>query len=239
MSSKNVLIFVMLLLIVYPCFSIHIEGKAFHWSTFQPLPSTIVRVYRNSTLTDQVICDQNGYYKLDLPPGRYIFVAFTVNQSGGISYFTQMNITLLKEKEITRLDLPMFPKLEDIFPEIEKLPYEIENLPDIEEYSTIDFEMNNKFDFIYFIIFLSMIILLLAFLYFRREKYVREDLTDDEIRIINILKTHGKEMFQTDLTKEIGYSPAKVSLILSALEEKGIIEKRAKGRANIISLRPK
>ncbi len=241
MSSKHVLVFFMLFIIVYPCFGTTIEGKAFHWSTFQPLPNTIVRVYRNDTLTDQVTCDQNGYYRLNLPPGSYVFKAFTINQTGDVCYVTQMNITLLKEKEITRLDLPMFPELGDMFPEIEGLPYEmIEDLPEIEDYPVISLEEGRKFDLMYVIFFLLIIIFIPTFLYLRKTKYAEiEGLAEDETEVINILKRHGGQMFQTDLTKEIGYSPAKVSLLLSALEEKEVIEKRVKGRMNIILLRSK
>lgn len=63
--------------------------------------------------------------------------------------------------------------------------------------------------------------------------------TDDYYKdVLNLIKTQ-KRTTQKEIRKEIPLSEAKISLILSEMEHKGIIEKIKKGRGNIIVLKDK
>ena len=62
--------------------------------------------------------------------------------------------------------------------------------------------------------------------------------TDDDVQsIIAIIKQQGNRTTQKDIRKQTPMSEAKVSLIITELEHKGVIEKIKKGRANIIILK--
>ncbi|MBR9690675.1 winged helix-turn-helix transcriptional regulator, partial [Candidatus Woesearchaeota archaeon] len=55
-------------------------------------------------------------------------------------------------------------------------------------------------------------------------------------KIILIIKKHGKRITQKELRKEIPLSEAKISLMISELEDEGKIKRIKKGRGNIIVL---
>ncbi|WP_338730022.1 hypothetical protein [Haladaptatus sp. DJG-WS-42] len=62
------------------------------------------------------------------------------------------------------------------------------------------------------------------------------DLLSDEERVERLLRAEGGRMKQATIVKETGWSNAKVSQLLSAMDEAGQIEKLRIGRENLISL---
>ena len=62
-------------------------------------------------------------------------------------------------------------------------------------------------------------------------------LPQDLQQVVDIIKANGGRITQRDLRSKISYSEAKVSLMVSDLENRGIIEKFKKGRGNIIVLK--
>ena len=52
----------------------------------------------------------------------------------------------------------------------------------------------------------------------------------------SLIKKEGSRMVQKDIVQKTGLSEAKISLMITDLESKGIIRKIKKGRANIIIL---
>ena len=64
------------------------------------------------------------------------------------------------------------------------------------------------------------------------------DQTADEYydKILTMLKEH-KRLTQKEIRKDIPLSEAKISLIISEMEHKGLVEKIKKGRGNIIVLK--
>lgn len=62
--------------------------------------------------------------------------------------------------------------------------------------------------------------------------------TTDLDRALEIIKKHDGRIYQTELRKEmIDLSEAKVSLILTELEHKNLVEKIKKGRGNVVLLK--
>ena len=61
-------------------------------------------------------------------------------------------------------------------------------------------------------------------------------LPEDLKEVIRIMEKHGGRMTQLDLRKTLPYSEAKVSLMISDLESRGIVKKIKKGRGNILIL---
>jgi hypothetical protein len=62
-----------------------------------------------------------------------------------------------------------------------------------------------------------------------------EELLSDEERVIQLIEANGGRMKQADIVKETDWSNAKVSQLLSAMEEEGEIDKLRIGRENLIS----
>ncbi|AKB24255.1 hypothetical protein MSMTP_0786 [Methanosarcina sp. MTP4] len=64
------------------------------------------------------------------------------------------------------------------------------------------------------------------------EAYLPEDLKE----VLELIRASGNRITQLELRKKSRYSESKVSLMLSDLEERGMIEKFKKGRGNIIRI---
>ena len=64
-----------------------------------------------------------------------------------------------------------------------------------------------------------------------------DELPDDLKEIIHILESQGGRMTQKDLRAKLNCSEAKVSLMITDLEDRGLVYKVKKGRGNIILLR--
>ncbi len=62
------------------------------------------------------------------------------------------------------------------------------------------------------------------------------NLPDDLKDILNLIRANGNRITQRELRKKSPYSESKVSLMLSDLEERGLVEKFKKGRGNIIRI---
>jgi uncharacterized membrane protein len=62
-------------------------------------------------------------------------------------------------------------------------------------------------------------------------------LDSDEKKIIGILQEKGGSAFQSDVVKELGYSKVKVSRLLDRLEQKGMVERKRRGMANLVVIR--
>ena len=114
-----------------------------------------------------------------------------------------------------------------------------------------DEEMKNpgKDPFTIFYIVGLILVVLAAGLFFilRRKPIEKEEPVSKEIQaaddslaqLIKIIKKEGGRTTQKDIRKELPLSEAKVSLMITELEEKGIVKKIKKGRGNIILLQKK
>lgn len=61
-------------------------------------------------------------------------------------------------------------------------------------------------------------------------------LPDDLKEIMDLIRSNGNRITQRELRKKSPYSESKVSLMLSDLEERGLVEKFKRGRGNIIRI---
>lgn len=64
------------------------------------------------------------------------------------------------------------------------------------------------------------------------EAHLPEDLRE----LMGFIRANGNRITQTELRKKSPYSESKVSLMLSDLEERGLVEKFKKGRGNVIRI---
>jgi len=58
----------------------------------------------------------------------------------------------------------------------------------------------------------------------------------DEDRIIKLLRASGGSMYQSSIAKQCDFSRSKTSQLMTVLEDKGIVERRKKGRGKIVVL---
>ena len=71
-------------------------------------------------------------------------------------------------------------------------------------------------------------------MYLRRENLseVAENLSDEEMEVIELLKENEGEFLQKNVVDELDYSKAKISGLVSGLVEKEVVEKTKEGRSN-------
>ena len=58
----------------------------------------------------------------------------------------------------------------------------------------------------------------------------------DEDRVVSLLRDHGGRMKQTRIVEQTDWSKSKVSMLLSEMEEQGLVTKLRVGRENLVSL---
>jgi uncharacterized membrane protein len=177
----------------------------------------------------QLVVAADGDYSFELPLGSYEikarYVVFNETQSS-----VAEAIDIRKEGSF-RLDLILFPSFEAEEEILEETSFEVE---DIEEKSY------NRYMIIGVFIFALIIFLIYKYkdrLVKRLVKHKDEIEIDEEKDIISFIKKHGRRITQKDIRKNFPSSEAKISLILTDLEDKGIIKKIKKGRGNIIILK--
>jgi len=62
------------------------------------------------------------------------------------------------------------------------------------------------------------------------------EIEDDEDRVIRLLKTSHGRLFQSTITEQCGFSKTKTSLLLTAMERKGMVKRQKKGREKLVTL---
>lgn len=158
---------------------------------------------------EQRIVSTNGSYNFEVEPGNYTIIA----RSGELIAIE--NVTV---KGNVRFDLILFPEFE--------LPEEVPEMPFEEK------------DFSLPAIFLSLFGILAIYALKRRYAKKQEDILPEDLKmVIEVIKENGGRITQKELRKKLGFSEAKMSLVIADLERRGLIEKIKKGRGNVIFLK--
>jgi len=123
-----------------------------------------------------------------------------------------------------RLDLILFPNFELEEEILKEAELEVEDLEEKDYTVPIIFAV---------ILGIGIILYLISKLIKSKEEIE----ADEAKKIIEFIKKHGSRITQKDIRKNFPSSEAKISLILTELEEKGIIKKIKRGRGNIIVLK--
>jgi len=193
------------------------------------------------TTPHQQLVARGTEYSLNVPAGSYTLVA-TQRVNGTLTAQTSEKITVSQDGTYT-LDLILFPAFEE-----DTLGDELVD-PE-EEIATLD---EGQPWFVY-----AGIALLIAagatwFVLSRKRKsdvptttHSKEEKVSDPTtgaskedldQLLGIIKRLGGRTTQKELRKEMPYSEAKVSLMLTELEHAGKLQKIKRGRANIVILR--
>ncbi len=212
---------VALLLLVVPVSGAIIHGTVYSWDNLKPLPKAVVTI---NTTPEQRVVTENGTYSFVVPPGTYVIKAYYYDH-GELELYDE-EVVKVRGNGSYVLDLILFPNLN----------YN-ESIPNVQ----LNLESGNQFPPVF--VFLPAVFLFAIFLLVRRrkgveeEKEIEEELPEDLKEVVEIIRKEGGRITQKELRKRLGYSEAKVSLMIADLERRGIVEKVRKGRGNIIFLK--
>jgi len=217
--NKKILILPLLLIFVFPASAATIHGKIYDWYTLEPMKNVIVEV--NST-PSQCMVAKSATYSFDLPPGNYLIQA-RYYENNVLTLYTEENITIIEEGDYV-LDLIMLPAVDE----------EIMDIPDV--------EINENHEEIWIYLFFGIVSGIIVMLFFfKRKKRVKEvvdygELPEDLKEVISIIQQNGGRITQKELRKRLSLSEAKISLMITDLENRGLVTKIKKGRGNVIIL---
>ena len=87
----------------------------------------------------------------------------------------------------------------------------------------------------------ALVLIGISYIVWRRKtrddiEEIYDDLSEDEIDVIELLRQNNGEMLQKDVVNSSEYSKAKISGVVSSLVDKEIIEKRKEGRSNKLTI---
>ncbi|MGQ9788949.1 MAG: helix-turn-helix transcriptional regulator [Candidatus Hadarchaeaceae archaeon] len=213
-----------------------VHGTVYYWYNLEPLKNSIVEV--NSTPV-QIFVAKNGEYAFNLLPGTYVIKA-SYYRDNILLYYAEENLTLLEGGGEYIVDLIAFPVFEDI-----EIVDETNLVPSIETQESENIWM--------IIAAAAGSIILISVLIFYLKK-LRKKLSETKVEptretikyvglpadlqeIIDKVKESDGRITQLELREKLPYSEAKVSLMLTDLESRGLIRRIKKGRGNIIILK--
>ncbi|MFA0823428.1 MAG: helix-turn-helix transcriptional regulator [Methanomethylovorans sp.] len=229
-----------------------VHGAIYEWETFKLLENTIVEV--NSTPPQSQVA-KYGLYSFDLPVGIYLLNA-SYYEDGELVYYAEENLNITDGGDylLDMLLLPAYPKGSLNDSDLTEITTGLEN-------KSLILDGNESKTTVYLIAAGAIVIVgtIAAFALTKRKasqknepetrlydfEYTdQETLTDDGTslphdlqQVVDIIKNNGGRITQRDLRSKMSYSEAKVSLMVSDLENRGIVEKFKKGRGNIIVLK--
>ena len=185
----------------------------------EELNSAIITI---DTQPEQTIVSKDGTYSFTLSPGEYTLRA--VYYSDNDVYETEQKIEI-KEKGNYNIDLILLPSLEKEDQENDEF-----DIPEQEETA-----------YIKKIIIALATILVATLIYLKKRKSmvepeIKSESEDGLDNIVQYLKDSGGRSTQKDIRRKFPSSEAKISLMLTDLESRGIIKRIKKGRSNVIVL---
>lgn len=220
-----------------PALGAVVHGTTYEWSTFDVLENTVVGV--NST-PPQFIVASSGSYSFDLLPGTYTIRA-EYYQDNVLEYYAEENITIVGDGDFV-LDLLMFPPIEEEF-----LYDDINVSEDIYDEKEKEYMIS---PFVLFGIIAVLALLVIGYVLWkmnaRKENTGYEPPGYDESEsgipsdlheVLSIIRDGGGRITQKDLRARLNCSESKVSLMITDLEDRGLVKKVKKGRGNVIILK--
>jgi len=232
-----------------------IHGAVYEWYTFEPLENVIIEV--NSTPPQSIVA-RYGVYSFNLAPGNYLITA-RYYQNNTLASSADETITITENGDYV-LDLLLFPAYDEEF--LNETEFS-EITETFDEGSKI-IEEDTDSGMLYLVIVISIFVIAVFAVYtFKTKSREKEDMAEEaaparpeegeneEIsetvltedisplasdlqEVLDIIIAGGGRITQKELRSKLKYSEAKVSLMVSDLENRGLIEKFKKGRGNII-----
>ena len=218
-NVKLLAILTAMLLTVAPVQAATIHGYIYSWETLEIVKNVVVTLEKNGAEIQRLV-SKNGSYRFEVEPGNYTITAKQYESDLVCVERISINVT---ENVDYRFDLILFPNIESIEPP--EFPEEI---------------ISEEPPYYLVAIFVSGSVVVLLYHLKRRERKIEVkqiELPEDLREIVEIIKKEGGRITQKELRLKLGYSDAKLSLMIADLERRGVIEKVKKGRGNIIFLK--
>ena len=230
-----------------------IHGAVYEWYTFQPMENAVIEV--NSTPPQSIVA-RYGLYSFNLAPGSYLITA-KYYQNNTLTSFAEETITITDDGDYV-LDLLLFPSYDEVILNETELSEITEDFD--EETIAIQDDKNSGYIYLIAIILIFAIVRFSIYAYKKQSSEKEEimpqididtpeetnqtveikttaSLPSDLLEVMDIIKANGGRITQKELRSKLTYSEAKVSLMVSDLEQRGIVEKFKQGRGNIILIR--
>ncbi|MFQ6010406.1 MAG: helix-turn-helix transcriptional regulator [Candidatus Aenigmatarchaeota archaeon] len=198
-----------------------VHGTTYDWSTLEPVSGIIVSI--NSTPSQSMVSTPG--YSFELPPGSYLLKA-ELKRNNETELYEEQEIEIIEDGDFV-IDFVLFPLVED----------GIET--DIGLEAGLGELTSEEPDYTIWIILAIILLALVVYLVKsrKRPKKKEKEIEDDLKQVLRIIRDAGGRMTQKELRMRIPqYSEAKISLMISDLENSGKIKKFKKGRANIIKI---
>ena len=235
-----------------------VHGTTYEWSTFEALENTIVEV--NSTPLQYMVAS-SGSYTFNLPEGAYMIRA-GYYRGNLLEYCAEEEITIIGDGDFV-LDLLMFPPIEEVYL-CENINFS-EDLVDYEEFHEDEAGSTALPYAIGILSVLAIVSSLFLWKRGKKvtrrdgtgekedygyepvepkpeapeelEPVDTESLIPSDLReVLAIIRDRGGRITQKDLRLRLNCSEAKVSLMVTDLEDRGLVKKVKKGRGNVIIL---
>lgn len=186
-------------------------------SNLEVLPDVLVEI---DTKPRQQLIAKDGTYAFNVPVGNYSIKA--QRKTDNVTVASDVDYIEVVQEGDYVLDMILFPD----FSEVEDILAQ-----DIE----VDLDVLEEPSRAGVYILIAALIIIAFFIYLKwRQRAPKEE---SELQpYIDYIKKH-KRVTQKEMRKEFPDSEAKISLILTELEEKGIVKKIKKGRGNVILLK--
>jgi len=199
-----------------------VSGQSYN-SKYEVLPNVIVEI---TTHPKQTVLSKDGTYSFTLTSGRYELMAYH-KISNGTVYYTTKEVIVSGSGEYI-VDLILDQVFSGSAPE-GALPLNLRVLKALQDnYQLI------------IIAIVAAVGIAITIILLKHKKPEKENLDKSLNQVILILKKSGGRATQKELRTKIPFlSEAKISLMISELESKGILEKIKKGRGNIIIIKRK
>lgn len=233
--KKEIIYYIVLVLLMQFASAATIHGNIYNLG-LEKQDNAVLSI---NTTTKQSIVAKSGDYSFELPLGDYkIKAEHYLNEE--IDSYAIEEISIKQEGDYI-LDLILFPS----FSSEEELASQSE---DFDFNDIIEEQRVINYGLIAGIIIAIAIILFLALNYKKILKRLEEKVEkqealnkaeskDESKDILDFIKQQNGRTMQKEIRDKFPSSEAKISLILTELEHKGIIEKIKKGRGNLIILK--
>ncbi|WP_340817776.1 winged helix-turn-helix transcriptional regulator [Methanolobus sp. WCC4] len=227
-----------------------IHGAVYEWDSFEPLENVIVDV---DSTPPQSMLAKYGLYSFDLVPGNYTILA---------SYYRGNDLVAYAEEEVTItddgdyvMDLILLP----VYYDTSFNESEFAELDEIASFSEEGGDSASLSTGTMLVILIIVVVLIAGAYYIVKQRnsgsspddgdHVQDadtemmmsgdkwdDLPEDLRQVVGIIERNDGRITQKDLRTKVKHSEAKVSLMISDLESRGIVRKFKKGRGNVIIL---
>ena len=259
---RRCLLLIAILVVCAPATSAAVvHGTTYEWSTFEALKNTIVGV--NST-PPQVLVASSGSYAFDLPEGSYTIRA-EYYRGNLLEYCAEEEVTIVGGGDFV-LDLLMFPPIEEAYLcediNFSEDLFDYEELHEDEEDSTVLLYATGILSVLAIVSALFLwkrgkkgtgnggkdgkdIKEDYGYEPVKPEPEAPEELEQGDAEsaipsdlqeVLSIIREHEGRITQKDLRLRLNCSEAKASLMVTDLEDRGLVKKVKKGRGNVIIL---